>query len=94
MASAFRSSSWRFSINYVCRNFAKLHEKTCAGVFFFDKVAGGRPATLFKKTPTQVLCRELCEILKNNFSPKTLANGCFCVFFKISSYTRNINKQM
>ena len=59
----------------------------------FDKLAGWkRPATLLTKTPAQVLCPELCEILKNTFF--TLANDFFGVFFKISPYTKNNKKQM
>ena len=34
-------------------------------------------ATLLTKAPTQALCRELCEILKNTFFAKTSANGFF-----------------
>ena len=38
---------------------------------FFDKLAGWkRSATLLTKTPAQVLCPELCEILKNTFFRK------------------------
>ena len=40
-------------------------ENTCVAVF--NKIAGLRPATLLKKTPTQVFSCEFCEFFKNNF---------------------------
>ena len=71
----------------IIQNYGK---KTVLESLFFDKVAGWRrPATLLTKTPTQVFCPELCEILKN-----TSYNGIFCVFFQISPYTKNNNNQM
>ena len=71
--------------------FPNLHEKTFAGVLLLIKL---QPATLFEKTTTQVLFRELYRILKNKCFPKTSDKGCFCLFSKISFYTKNINKQM
>ena len=47
-------------------------ENTCARVFFFDKVASLRPATLLKKeTLAQVFSCEFCQISKNTFSYRT-----------------------
>ena len=47
-------------------------ENTCVRVFFFDKVASLRPATLLKKeTLAQVFSCEFCEISKNTFSYRT-----------------------
>ena len=47
-------------------------ENTCARVFFFDKVASLRPATLLKtETLAQVFSCEFCQISKNTFSYRT-----------------------
>ena len=45
---------------------------------FLIKLQAFRPATLLKKTPTQVLSCEYWEIFKNSFFHRTSANGCFC----------------
>ena len=45
-------------------------ESTCVGVSF-KKLAGRRPVTSYKKSPTQVLSCEVCEIFKNTFSYRT-----------------------
>ena len=52
----------------VLRNFAKIHRKTCASLFF-NKVAGLMPATL--KTLAQVFCCEFCQISKNTILYRT-----------------------
>ena len=70
MVTAFGSSSREVFYEIVCRNFAKLRDKNLYWSLFFDKVSGWKPAALLKKTPTQVLCRQLCEIYKNTFSTK------------------------
>ena len=45
-----RSSHWRFSVKKgVLRNFAKFTGKQLCQSLFFNKVAGIRPVTLFKK---------------------------------------------
>ena len=71
----------------IIQNYGK---KTVLESLFFDKVAGWRrPATLLTKTPTQVLCLELCEILKNTFFAKT---STITVFFVFSSRSVPIPK--
>ena len=75
----------------IFQNYAK---KTCAGVTFLKVEGWRRPATLLKKTPTQVLRPEVSEILKDSFFAKTSANDFFCVFFKISPHTKNNIKQV
>ena len=45
-------------------------ENTCVRVSF-NKVASFRPATSLKKTPTQVLSCEYCEIFKKSFLYRT-----------------------
>ena len=37
----------------------------------FNKVEGFRSATLFKRTPTQMFSREICESFKNVFFLRT-----------------------
>ena len=56
----------------VLRNFAKFTGKHLYQSLFFNKVAGLRPATLFKKeTLAQVFCCEFCEISKDTFFYRT-----------------------
>ena len=59
------------------------------GLFYPQKFASlklqaFRPATLLKKTPTQVLSCEIWKILKNTYFEEHL-NDCFCVLIT-SSY--------
>ena len=59
----------------VLKNFAKFTGKHLCQSLFFIKVAGMKPATLFKKeTLAQVFSCEFCEIFKN----KIFKNNCFC----------------
>ena len=60
---------WRRSVEKgILRNFAIFTGKYLCQRFFFDKVAGLRPATLFKKESlAQVLFCEFWEISKNIF---------------------------
>ena len=69
----FRSSHQRCSIKIgVLKNFAKLTEKHLWQSLFFSKVAGLRPATLFKKRLWQVLSCEFYEIFKNTYFEENL----------------------
>ena len=59
-------------LEVICRksalkNFTKFTGKQLCWGLFFDKVAGRKPPTLFKKTPTQLSSSEFCEIFKNTF---------------------------
>ena len=54
----------------VIRNFANSQKNTCAS-FFFNKVAGLRPATLLKRRLVQVFSCKFCKISKNSFSYRT-----------------------
>ena len=51
----------------VLRNFTKFTGKHLCQSLFLKKVAGLRPATLFKKALAQVFSCEFCEISKNTF---------------------------
>ena len=53
----------------------------------FNKVAVLRPATLLKKTPTQVLAREICKLFKNNYFEEHLWNAASKHYFKRDSNT-------
>ena len=68
-----RSSHQKFPVRKgVLRNFAKFKGKHLYQSFFFNKVAGLRPATLFKKeTLAQVFSCEFSEIFKNAFFQRT-----------------------
>ena len=65
----FKSSHRRCSVKQgVLRNFAKFIGKHLCQSLFFNKVAGPRPATLFKKkTLSQLFSCEFCKISKNIF---------------------------
>ena len=54
----------------VIRNFANSQKNTCVS-FFFNKVAGLRPATLLKRILVQVFSCKFCKISKNSFSYRT-----------------------
>ena len=57
----------------VFRNFAKSTEKHLRQSLFFNKVAGLKSTTLFKKaTLAQVFSCEFCEISYNTFSYRAL----------------------
>ena len=45
-------------------NFTKLTGKQLCPSFFFNNIAGLRPATLLKKTPTKVFSCQFYEFLK------------------------------
>ena len=63
-----RSSHRRCSLKKgFLRNFAKFTGKHLCQRLFFNKVAGLSPATLLKKTLTQVFSCKFCEISKNTF---------------------------
>ena len=65
---AYRSSHWRCSVEKcVLRNFAKFARKHLCQRLFFNKVAGLRPATLFKESLVQVFSCEFYEFSKNTF---------------------------
>ena len=71
-AGRYRSSRPEvFSKKGVLRYFTKFTGKHLCQSVFFNKVAGLRPATLFKKTLAQVFSCEFSEISKNNFSYRT-----------------------
>ena len=53
-------------------NFTKFTGKHLSQSLFFNKVAGVRPAILFKETLAQVFSCKFCEIFKNAFSYRTL----------------------
>ena len=55
----------RFSIQN--RSFLKIHRKRPVLKSLFNKVAVLGSATLLRKTPTQMLSCEICEIFKNNY---------------------------
>ena len=44
-----------------------------------------RPATLLKKTPTQVFSCEICEIFKNTFFSQNTSVRCFCTYSNSAS---------
>ena len=75
--------------------FRKIHRKTLAQESLFNKVAGLRPATLFKKeTLAQVFSCEFCEILKNTFFDRTslVAASEFVSIFMLFTGFYNITK--
>ena len=51
----------------VLKNFANVTGKHLCWGLFFTNVQTLRPATLFKKTPTQVFSCEICEILMSTY---------------------------
>ena len=57
-------------------------KSSCVWSLFFAKVQAFRPATLLKKTSTQVFSCEIWEILKNIFFEEHL-NDCFCVLITL-----------
>ena len=63
-----RSSRWRWSLKQCVReNFAIFTGKNLWRNFFLIKFEFWGPATLLKKTPTQVLSCEICKLFKNNY---------------------------
>ena len=64
--------------------FANFTGKHLCWSLFFTKLQAFRPATLLKKTPTQVFSCEICDILKNTCFEEH-RNDCFCVL-TTSSY--------
>ena len=53
-----------------------MQERVKSGCLF-NKVAGLRPATLWKKTPTQVFSFEFCEVFKTKIFYRTPPADCF-----------------
>ena len=51
----------------VLKNFANFTGKQLRWNFFMTKLKALSPATLLKKTPTQVFSCKICEIFKNTF---------------------------
>ena len=49
------------------KNFANFTEKNLCWSLFLIKLQFWGPATLLKKTLTQVLCYETCKLFKNNY---------------------------
>ena len=73
----YRNSHQRCSIKIcVLKNFAKFTGKHLRQRFFFNKVTGLRPATLFKKTLAQVIPCEFCEISKEHLFYRTSLDDC------------------
>ena len=48
----------------VLKNFESFTEKHLCWSFFLTKLQAWRPATLFKKTPTQMFLRNFLKVLK------------------------------
>ena len=57
-------------------NFSKFIGKHLCWSVFFNKAAGFRPETVFKKTPAHVFCCAFSEIFKNTYFVEHLPNGC------------------
>ena len=55
----------------VLKNFTDFTGKHLCWSVFLIKLKAFRPATLLKKTPTQVLCCEICETYKNTYPYRT-----------------------
>ena len=87
----------------VIRNFVKFAGKHLCQSFFFNKVAGLRPATLLKNilwlkkiTLVQVFSCEFCEISKNTFSyrkPPVAASVVVIIRFDVDAL-RNVIDQV
>ena len=78
------SSFWRSSLpevfckKEVLENFAKFKGKHLCQSLFFNKVAGLRPATLFKKRPwRRCFPLNIANFLRNLLLQNTYS-GCFC----------------
>ena len=78
----FRNSHHRCYIGKVfLKNQQSSQENTSTRVSFFNKVAGLRLATLFKKeTPAQVFSCECCEIFKNTFFTEHLLETASAIY--------------
>ena len=64
----YRSSrSEVFCKKGVFKNVTKFTRKHLYQRFFFNKVAGFQPATLFKETPVQMFFCEFCDYFKSTF---------------------------
>ena len=74
-----RSSHGRCSLKkLLLKFFCIIHRRTPVLEFLFNKVAGLRPGTLLKKTPTQVFSCEYWEISKNTYFIESLLNCTPC----------------
>ena len=63
----FRSCHWRCSVKQgVLKKFANVTGKNLCWSLFLIKLQFWGPATLLKKTPTQVFSCEICKLFKNN----------------------------
>ena len=45
----------------------------------FNKIAGLRPSTVWKETPTQMFFCKICQIFKSAYFIQPLQNGCFWI---------------
>ena len=62
-----RSSYWKSSVKTgVLKKFANFTGKSLCWSLFLIKLQFWGPATLLKKTPTQVLSCEICKLFKSN----------------------------
>ena len=77
--ASFRSSRLEvFCKKGVLKNFENFTGKCLCQSLFFNKVAGLRPATIFKKeTLAQVFSREICEIFWEYLFLKSTSGGSF-----------------
>ena len=63
-----RSSRWRCSVKQgVLKNFPNFTGKNLCWSLFLIKLLFWGPATLLKKTPTQVVSCKVCKLFKNNY---------------------------
>ena len=86
-----RSGHRRCSVRKgVLRNFAKFTGKYLCQSLFLNKVAGLRPAILFKKeTLAQVFSCEFCKISKNTFFTEHLLAAASGKYFFLIQFTTN-----
>ena len=73
-----RNSHWRRSVKKgILKNFANFAKKLLCWSLFFIKLQFWEPATLLKlkKTPTQVLSCETCQIFKNDYFEEHLSTA-------------------
>ena len=95
IATAFKSSSPEVFTEIMFEEILQNYTKNLCWSHLFHKVAGWwRPTTLLSKTPTQVLCPELCKILKNTFFAKTSANSFFVFSWRSVPIPKIITKDV
>ena len=74
----FRSSHRSCSVKKdALKSFAKFTGKHLCWSLFLNKVEGLRPATILKKTLTQVISCDYCEIFKNTYFKEHLRTAAF-----------------